>query len=232
MVFRFGDVEITPRIEEIKDFLDSIRTCGKRKKCPNLHILLLDKPTSNELRNILLLVDANWLETHDILLMRFFDRWGHGNYFRLFPNEFHDHSTWRQTQAMAFSACLLGTMLFPKDEEKKIGTQVVMVVNAMFRGIGRKSEEKKYCCLAPVILADIYRSLSLCKNGFPFFQGYNILLQWWLTEHLCKRDDPQSQELAEPSQTSPLDNYEFYLSIRKFPIHTTRDAWARVFYDL
>ena len=99
---------------------------------------------------------------------------------------------------MAFSACLLGTMLFPKDEEKKIGTQVVMVVNAMFRGIGRKSEEKKYCCLALVILADIYRSLSLCKNGFPFFQGSNILLQWWLIEHLCKRDGSQPQELAKP----------------------------------
>ena len=104
--------------------------------------------------------------------------------------EFHNHSTWRQTQTIALSTCLLGTMVFPKDEGKEIDTRVVMVVNAMFRGIGRKSEEKKYCCLAPVILADIYRSLSLCKNGFPFFQGCNILLQWWLTKHLCKRDNP------------------------------------------
>ena len=32
MVFRFGDVEITPTLEVIKDCLDSIGTCGKRKK--------------------------------------------------------------------------------------------------------------------------------------------------------------------------------------------------------
>ena len=98
--------------------------------------------------------------------------------------EFHNHSTWRQTQTIALSTCLLGTMVFPKDEGKEIDTRVVMVVDAMFRGIGRKKEEKKYCSLAPIILADIYRSLSLCKNGFPFFQDCNVLLQWWLIEHL------------------------------------------------
>ena len=58
--------------------------------------------------------------------------------------------------------------MFPKDEGKEIDTRVVMVVDDMFRKIGRKQEEKKYCSLAPIILADIYRSLSLCKNGFPF----------------------------------------------------------------
>ena len=113
MVFQFGDVKITATLEEIKDCLDFIGTCGKRKKCPNHHILLPDRPTSEELKNILLLVNANWLETHDIPLMRFFERWAHDNYFKLFPNEFHNHSSLRQTQTLAFSACLLGTMLFP-----------------------------------------------------------------------------------------------------------------------
>ena len=32
MVFKFEDVEITPTLEEIKDCLDSIVTCGKKKK--------------------------------------------------------------------------------------------------------------------------------------------------------------------------------------------------------
>ena len=124
-------IEITTTLEESKDCLDSIGTCGKRKKCPNHHILLPDRPTSKELKDILLHVNANWLGTHDIPLMRFFERWGHDNYFRLLPNEFHDYSTWRQTQAITFSACLLGTMVFPKDEGKEINTRVVMVVNAM-----------------------------------------------------------------------------------------------------
>ena len=52
MVFKFEDVEITPTPEEIKNCLDSIGTCGKRKKCPNHHILLPDRPTSEELKNI------------------------------------------------------------------------------------------------------------------------------------------------------------------------------------
>lgn len=31
---------------------------------------------------------------------------------------------------------------------------------------------------------------------------------------------------------SPLHNYDFRLSIHKFLIHTRREAWAKVFYDL
>ena len=141
---------------------------------------------------------------------------GHDRYFVQFLNEFHDHNTWRQTQTIAFSAWLLGTMLFPQDEGKEIETWVVMAADNIYRGIGKKQKEKKHCSLAPVILADIYRSLSLCKNGFTFFQGCNILLQWWMTEHLCKRNGTQQQNLGKPSRMSPLDAYEFYLSIRRF----------------
>ena len=54
--------------------------------------------------------------------------------------EFHNHSTWRQTQTIALSTCLLGTMVFPKDEGKEIDTRAVMVVDDMFKGIGRKQE--------------------------------------------------------------------------------------------
>ena len=95
MVFRFGDVEITSTLEEIKDYLDLIGTCGKRKKHLDHHVLLPDRPTKNKLRDMLFLVNADWLETHDIPLMRFFERWGHDNYFRIFPKEFYDYSTWR-----------------------------------------------------------------------------------------------------------------------------------------
>ena len=52
--------------------------------------------------------------------MRFFEKLGHDIYFRLFPNELHIHSNWRQTQTIAFSACLLGTMVFSQDEGKVI----------------------------------------------------------------------------------------------------------------
>ena len=29
-----------------------------------------------------------------------------------------------------------------------------------------------------------------------------------------------------------MENFEFYLSVCKFPINTTRDEWTKVFYDL
>lgn len=62
MVFQFGDVEIYPKIEEIKDCLDSIGTCGKRIKYPDHHILLPDRPTSAKLKDMLLLVNADcWM---------------------------------------------------------------------------------------------------------------------------------------------------------------------------
>ena len=60
-------------------------------------------------------------------------------------------------------------MVFPKDEGKEIDTRVVMVVDVVFKGFGRKQEEKKYCSLASVILADIYQSLSLRKKWVPVF---------------------------------------------------------------
>ena len=56
----------------------------------------------------------------------------------------------------------------PHDKEKEIDTRVVMVVDAIFRGIGKGEKPKKHYSLTPIILDDIYQSLSLCKNEFQF----------------------------------------------------------------
>ncbi|XP_070005693.1 uncharacterized protein [Nicotiana sylvestris] len=45
---------------------------------------------------------------------------------------------------------------------------------------------KKDHTLVPLVLADIYRALTLCKSGVQFFEGCNILLQMWLIEDLCR----------------------------------------------
>ena len=118
MVFQFGDVKITPTIEEIKDCLDCIGTRGTWKHCPDHHILLSDRPTGQKLRNMLLLVNANWLNEQDIPLKRFFKKWGNNKYFSQFPRKFHNYNTSRQTQVIPFCVCLLGTMVFPRDEGK------------------------------------------------------------------------------------------------------------------
>lgn len=140
----------------------------QEEKYVNHDILLPDRTNTGESRDMLYLVRANWFDAQSITLIRLFKIYGHNSYFVQFPNKFHGHSAWRKTHVIAFSACLFGTMVFPKDEGNEMNTRVVMVVDSIFREIGKKWEEKKYCSLAPIILADIYRSLCLCKNGFRF----------------------------------------------------------------
>lgn len=41
--------------------------------------------------------------------------------------------------------------------------------------------------VVPLILAEIYRALTMCRDGMQFFQGCNLLLQLWIQEHLCHR---------------------------------------------
>lgn len=60
-------------------------------------------------------------------------------------------------------------MVFPRDEGNETNTLIVMVVDAIFGGIDKEEEAKKHYSLALIILAEIYRSLSLYKNRFPFF---------------------------------------------------------------
>ncbi|KAH0734778.1 hypothetical protein KY285_010485 [Solanum tuberosum] len=95
-------------------------------------------------------------------------------------------------------------MVFPQDGGNEIDTRVVMITHAIFEGIVKEEEDKKYFNLTPIILADIYRSL----------------------------DETQKQELTKPKESSPLDHYELHLSIHKFKIHNTRKAWAQVLYDI
>ncbi|KAH0705576.1 hypothetical protein KY289_010652 [Solanum tuberosum] len=232
MVFRFGDVEMTPTVEEIRDCLDNVGMCQKRKNHPDHHILLPDKPTSTELKNMLLLVNTDWLDTPSISFLKFYERWEHENYYKNFPNEFLSRSSWSQTQTLAFAVCLLGTMVFPQGGGNEIDTRIVMVTHAIFEGVGKKGQVKKNFNLAPIILADIYRSLGQCKKGFPFFQGCNILLEWWMSKHLLKTYETQKQKLAEPQKEIHLDHYEFHLSNNRFKIHITREAWAKVFHDI
>ena len=45
-------------------------------------------------------------------------------------------------------------------------------------------EKKPNITLVPMILADIYRALTICKDGKDYFEGCNMLLQLWMIEHI------------------------------------------------
>lgn len=53
-----------------------------------------------------------------------------------------------------------------------------------------------------------------------------------MSQQLIKKYESQKQDLSEPTQTSPLNKYEFRLSIHIFPIHTMKEVCAKVFKDL
>ena len=38
--------------------------------------------------------------------------------------------------------------------------------------------------LVAMILADIYRALTICNDGKDYFEGCNMLLQLWMIEHI------------------------------------------------
>ena len=73
---------------------------------------------------------------------------------------------------------LLGLVVFPR-KDGNIDMQVAGFVNVLITNA--KST------LTPMIVSEIYRDLMACKDGVDFFKGCNLLLQMWMTEHLCHR---------------------------------------------
>ena len=94
-------------------------------------------------------------------------------------------------------------MVFPKCEGNKIDTQIVMVVDAIFTGIGKEEEAKKHYSLAPIIMADIYRSLRFYKNEFQFFRGCNIFFNGGLLNKCVKKMEPYNRKFQDDPDESP-----------------------------
>ena len=46
--------------------------------------------------------------------------------------------------------------------------------------------KKRKSTILPMMLADIYRALTKCREGGDFFEGCSILLQMWFLEHLYR----------------------------------------------
>lgn len=99
----------------------------------------------------------------------------------------------------------LGIMVFP-NKERTIDIRIARVVQVL--------TTKEHHTPAPIILSDIYRALTLCKSGAKFFEGCNILLQMWLTEHL--RHHPKFMQYG-PSKDNFIESYEERIKDYKSP---------------
>ncbi|KAH0669440.1 hypothetical protein KY285_023601 [Solanum tuberosum] len=82
-----------------------------------------------------------------------------------------------------------------------------------FYGVGYGSAIKYYS-LAPMILADIYRALYRCKKGTCFFQGCNLILQWWMIRHLIKTYDPTKPDPLE--RPNRLESHDWWVQRNHF----------------
>ncbi|XP_019265452.1 PREDICTED: uncharacterized protein LOC109243018 [Nicotiana attenuata] len=83
---------------------------------------------------------------------------------------------WEARWGLAFIVAFMGILICPrKDGHIELG--LVGTADFMIK--------KANGTIVPMILAEIYRALTVCRAGGNFFEGCNMLLQLWMEEHLC-----------------------------------------------
>lgn len=77
-----------------------------------------------------------------------------------------------------------------------------------------------------MILADIYWALDRCQNGSRFFQGCNLILQWWMMKHLLKAHNP-----IEPNterRSNQFASHSWWLHLNHFKARNGQQFWMPI----
>ncbi|KAK4713125.1 hypothetical protein R3W88_019032 [Solanum pinnatisectum] len=120
-------------------------------------------------------------------------------------------------------------MIFPQGLSLSINTRVIMLAHTLFHG-HLNPGQVKYYPIAPVILSDMYRALGRCKEGHRYFQGCNLLLQWWILSHLAKGHETQQlHTLDNNNSLKGLNDVLFWADLEN---RKTRGRWAQIFSEL
>ncbi|XP_070017241.1 uncharacterized protein [Nicotiana sylvestris] len=204
-VFCFSDFELTPTLEEIAGY------SGFDGDLRNQNLIFPKAPYVQQFFGLLNI--SNQIRKSNVVkgccsFNFLYSRFGK-------PNEFEIHEkvltnkqnkdTWQIHRRFAFIVAFLGIMVFP-NKERTIDIRIARVIQVL--------TTKEHHTLAPIILSDIYRALTLCKSGAKFFEGCNILLQMWLTEHL--RHHPKFMQYG-PSKDNFIESYEERIKDYKSP---------------
>ncbi|XP_015086165.1 uncharacterized protein LOC107029295 [Solanum pennellii] len=120
-------------------------------------------------------------------------------------------------------------MVFPHGSNLSINTRVITLVHTLFKGYENQGLTKYYP-IAPVILSDMYRALGMCKEGHGYFQGCNLLLQWWILSHLEK--GAGTRELHTLDNKNTLKDLNDPLYWANMNNRRTRGRWAQIFSEL
>ncbi|XP_070022451.1 uncharacterized protein [Nicotiana sylvestris] len=177
-VFHFADFELTPTLEEIAGYAGFSRNLrnqypmAPRTVTPHKFLDLLS--ISREVQNANL---AKGFCTFYSLNRRY----GNPRDFEI-PDTGLTHSgnkdKWKARRELAFVVAFLGVLICPR----KNGNIELGIV-----GIADVMTKKANGTIVLMILAEIYRALTICREGGKFFEGCNMLLQLWMVEHLCHR---------------------------------------------
>nr|XP_009778514.1 PREDICTED: uncharacterized protein LOC104227856 [Nicotiana sylvestris]XP_009778515.1 PREDICTED: uncharacterized protein LOC104227856 [Nicotiana sylvestris] len=174
MVFKFGDLEMTPTLDEIAGltclpYLDKDLIYTRAHSSTKfLKIIGMDLETRMGC------LDQSWVPL-DFL----FERFARPTGYETFIDEFSiSYDSWKKRRPMVFAIALLGLMVFPLE-----GGHISMRLGSIdFEFFHDKHSGK--VTVVPTILAEIYRALTRIREGGRFFEGSNLLLQLWMIEHL------------------------------------------------
>ncbi|XP_070019612.1 uncharacterized protein [Nicotiana sylvestris] len=204
-VFCFSDFELTPTLEEIAGYSGFDGDLRNQKlifpKAPSVHRFFSLLNVSNQIRK------SNVVKgccSFNFLYSRFEKPDGFEIYEKGLTNK-QNKDTWQIHRRFAFIVAFLGIIVFP-NKERTIYIRIARVVQVL--------TTKERHTLAPIILSDIYRALTFCKSGAKFFEGCNILLQMWLTEHL--RCHPKFMHYGQ-SKDNFIESYEERIKDYKSP---------------
>ncbi|XP_075089082.1 uncharacterized protein LOC142170717 [Nicotiana tabacum] len=177
-VFRFSDFELTPTLEEVAGY------AGLNGNLRSRYLLALRPVSPHRFLDLLSISrdiqDENLSEGY-CMLQFLYHRYGNPRGFEE-PNTGVTHvgnkDKWEARRGLAFMVAFLGIVVCPqKDGNIEIG--LVGMIDVAIK--------KANSTVVPPILSEIYRALTICREGGKFSQGCNLLLQLWMQEHLCHR---------------------------------------------
>ncbi|KAH0716902.1 hypothetical protein KY290_013474 [Solanum tuberosum] len=211
VTFQFIDFEITPTLEELSQIVD-LQLAGRVPLAPSttLGINFLQS-LGLKVGQCLRRVDEGWVRL-DYMFKRFGRQ---DSYDRFHKKFFISRVDWERLRAIVFMTAFLGFMIFPK-KKGCVDINLLHMVIFMFRGPIRVT-------IVPMILAEIFRSLSLCSRGYDYFKGSNLLLQIWVLEHFYQR---HAENGAEVVLRNKIKSHAMRLSMWDAP--NDEDGW-RIF---
>ena len=178
MVFQFWTAEITPTLEEIRDYIDTVDTRIETKARKQEDIFIHNKPSIKDIADWLGLGKdfSYWCQESLISSRDLYIRFGYSSFYSTYNREFKvSYREWNEIHPLEFVVALLGMMVFPHGQSLSINTRVITLALTLFKGY-ENQRITKYYPIALVILSDMYRTLRKCIKGHRYVQGCNLLL--------------------------------------------------------